>query len=315
MRNSEKKDNSGTFFKNIVKFKRMNGSTTGKIKGKSTALLLIATAVVTVIFGTCVFALGNYNRNNKSLPTENGVLTTDNVTETTQSSETTEETTSNTEPTDSEVVFKEVDNDYFDNAVFIGDSISYGLSLYVTEKRAAGEEVLGNAQFLTSGSLSYANALWDVSDSSVHPTYNGEKMKLEDAVAQIKPDKIYILLGTNDVAIYGVEGTISNADQQINRLLEASPGAKIIIQSTTPKYISESNADDDLNNEKIDQLDVAMKAFAEEKGYVYLDIASQFKDENGGLASEYCSDQEGMGIHFTPAAYDIWIDYLYKHGV
>ena len=85
MRNSEKKDNSGTFFKNIVKFKRMNGSTTGKIKGKSTALLLIATAVVTVIFGTCVFALGNYNRNNKSLPTENGV-TWETITEITSHS-------------------------------------------------------------------------------------------------------------------------------------------------------------------------------------------------------------------------------------
>lgn len=315
MRNSDKRDNSGTFFKNIIKYKRINGSTTGKIKGKSTVLWLIVTALVTVAFGTCVFALGNYNRNNKSLPTENGVLTTDNVSETKQPSETEDESASETEEVPSDVVFKEVDNDYFDNAVFIGDSISYGLNLYVTEKRAAGEDVLGNAQFLTSGSLSYANALWDVSDSSVHPTYNGEKMKLEDAVAQIKPDKIYILLGTNDVALYGVDATISNADEQIKRLLEASPGAKIIIQSTTPKYISESNANDDLNNEKIDQLNVAMKAFAEDKGYIYLDIATQFKDENGGLASEYCSDQENMGIHFSRTAYDMWIDYLYKHGV
>ncbi len=70
--------------------------------------------------------------------------------------------------------------------------------------------------------MSFGNSLRDVSDESVHPTYNGEKMKLEDAVGQIQPDKIYILLGTNDVALYGVEATIANADEAINRMLAAS---------------------------------------------------------------------------------------------
>lgn len=311
--NKDNRDKKGTFFKNIVKYKRLNGATTGKMKGKRTAFWLIVTALVTVVFGTCVFALGNYNRENMDLPTEPGMFGTDGTNESTENITT--ESSENPNVPGTQVEFKKVDDDYFNNSVFIGDSISYGLNLYVMEKRAEGENVFGTAQFLTSGSLSFANALWDVSDESVHPTYNGEKMKLETAVAQIKPDKIYILLGTNDVAMYGVEATISNADAQISRLLEASSGSRIIIQSVTPKYISETNADDDLNNGEIDQLNEALKAFAEEKGYVYLDIASQFKDSNGGLAADYCSDKEDMGIHFTNAAYEMWIDYLYSHGV
>ena len=241
--------------------------------------------------------------------------TSEEVTETQE--ETTEEAEKVSVSEESPVTYEytQVDDSYFNDAVFIGDSISYGFELYVTKKRANGETVLGEAQFLTSGSLSYGNSLWDVSDESVHPTYNGVKMKLEDAIAQIKPGKIYILLGTNDVALYGVEQTIANADTEISRMLEASPGAEIFIMSTTPKYSpAESDVDGALNNADIDALNVAMRNFAVEKGYNFMNIAPLFKDETGGLASDYCSDTEGMGIHFTSAAYDIWLNFLYSYG-
>lgn len=241
--------------------------------------------------------------------------TSEEVTETQE--ETTEEAEKVSVSEESPVTYEytQVDDSYFNDAVFIGDSISYGFELYVTKKRANGETVLGEAQFLTSGSLSYGNSLWDVSDESVHPTYNGVKMKLEDAIAQIKPGKIYILLGTNDVALYGVEQTIANADTEISRMLEASPGAEIFIMSTTPKYSpAESDVDGALNNADIDALNVAMRNFAVEKGYNFMNIAPLFKDETGGLAADYCSDKEGMGIHFTSAAYDIWLNFLYSYG-
>ncbi len=241
--------------------------------------------------------------------------TSEEVTETQE--ETTEEAEKVSVSEESPVTYEytQVDDSYFNDAVFIGDSISYGFELYVTEKRANGETVLGEAKFLTSGSLSYGNSLWDVSDESVHPTYNGVKMKLEDAIAQIKPGKIFILLGTNDVALYGVEQTIANADTEISRMLEASPGAEIFIMSTTPKYSpAESDVDGALNNADIDALNVAMRNFAVEKGYNFMNIAPLFKDETGGLAADYCSDKEGMGIHFTSAAYDIWLNFLYSYG-
>lgn len=241
--------------------------------------------------------------------------TSEEVTETQE--ETTEKAEEASASEESPVTYEytQVDDSYFNDAVFIGDSISYGFELYVTEKRANGETVLGEAQFLTSGSLSYGNSLWDVSDESVHPTYNGEKMKLEDAIGQIKPGKIFILLGTNDVALYGVEQTVANADTEISRMLEASPGADIFIMSTTPKYSpAESNVDGALNNADIDALNVAMRQFAVEKGYNFMNIAPLFKDETGGLAADYCSDKEGMGIHFTSAAYDIWLNFLYSYG-
>lgn len=309
----DKKNNKGSFFKNIIKYKRLNGETTGNIKSKSSVFWLLVTAAVVAVFGTCVFALGNYNRHAMDIPTEPGMFGTDVENSTAaENSQNTADTSEAVTDIDDGTTITRVNDEYFDNSVFIGDSISYGLELYVTEKRAEGENLLGKAQFLTSGSLGYSNSLWDVSDQSVHPTYRGEKMKLETAIGMIKPDKIYILLGTNDVAMYGVEQTVKNADEAISRMLAESPDSEIIIQSATPKYISEETAND-LDNGDLDQLNEALKAFAEEKNYVFLDIAQQFKDENGNLAPDYCSDKENMGIHFTSMAYDMWIEYLYTH--
>ena len=36
-------------------------------------------------------------------------------------------------------------------------------------------------------------------------------------------------------------------------------------------------------------------------------------DENGYLRQDYCSDADGMGIHFTNAGCAAWVDYLFTH--
>ena len=128
-----------------------------------------------------------------------------------------------------------VDPSYFDDAVFIGDSVSNKLRLYVTAQRKTDASYLGKAQFLTAGSLGSHNALWDVSrKDSVHPAYEGNKSLLEDSVAAMGAKKVYIMLGMNDIGLYGVEDSITSMETLIQRILEKSPDAKIYIQSATP---------------------------------------------------------------------------------
>ena len=55
-------------------------------------------------------------------------------------------------------------------------------------------EYFGEGQFLTSGSLGSGNALWEVSDKSVHPAFQGEKMLLEESVPLTGAKKIYMML-------------------------------------------------------------------------------------------------------------------------
>ena len=72
---------------------------------------------------------------------------------------------------------KPVNGMFFDDAVFVGDSVSLKLNYYVSDQRSYGD-CLGKAKFLTSGSLGSAMALEAVSSESLHPTYQGQKLRL-----------------------------------------------------------------------------------------------------------------------------------------
>ena len=167
---------------------------------------------------------------------------------------------------------------------------------------------MGNAQFLTSGSLGSANALWAVSRESVHPTYQGTKMLLEDSVPKTGAKKIYIMLGMNDVGMYGVDDSVKNMHTLLQRIKSAVPEAEFYVQSATPMVQGAELKS--LNNKSLASYDDQLNSLCQENGYHFVDVASVMRDENGFLPREYCSDPDDMGIHFTDKACQIWINYL-----
>ena len=197
---------------------------------------------------------------------------------------------------------------WFDDAVFIGDSVSLKLKNYVTKQRQSDPNFMGGAQFLTSGSLGSANALWEVSEKSVHPNFQGEKMLLEESVPLTGAKKIYIMLGTNDIAVYGIDSSVENMSALLDRILAATPDAAVYVQSATP--ICEGAEKKQLNNDNLEIYNEKLAQLCQEKGYTFVNVASVLRDENGFLPREYCSDPDGMGIHFTDVACELWIDYL-----
>ena len=79
----------------------------------------------------------------------------------------------------------EVESSWFDDAVFVGDSVTLKLSYY------ADNGSLGKAEFLCAGSLGYGAALQDIdADGNVHPTYEGEKYTVDDGVQMLGSKKI-----------------------------------------------------------------------------------------------------------------------------
>lgn len=204
----------------------------------------------------------------------------------------------------------EVDAHYFDDAVFIGDSISVMLSYY-----EAANDRLGGAQFLASTSLGSANAMRDVTATSVHPTYQGEKMRLEQSVPLTGAKKMYIMLGMNDL-YFGPQLAADNLTKLVESILEQAPDIEVYIQSMTPvstlgsTYNTNST---DYNAVKIKQYNDILAGICREKGWYYINVASVFADENGYLISDYCSDLNGMGIHFTMTGCKYWVDYLLTH--
>lgn len=199
---------------------------------------------------------------------------------------------------------------HFDDAVFIGDSISLKLYHYVKKQRQEDSKFMGEAQFLVAGSLGSGNALWKVSDESVHPSYKGEKMLVENAVKKTKAKKVYIMLGINDVTLYGIDGSVANMDELIGRILKKSPKAEIYVQSATPRIAGVTSKP---TNQMLFEYDLKLYELCVERGWNYVDVASVMRDENGYLPDAYCSDAPTMGMHFTDEACQVWVDYLLTH--
>ena len=221
---------------------------------------------------------------------------------------------SSTEPASSEESSQPagtpVDGSWFDDAVFIGDSVTLKLSYYCED-----HDDLGKAEFLCAGSLGYTNALWDLDhEDNVHPTYNGEKVTVDEGAKMLGSKKILIMLGMNDIGLYGIDGATSSMIELTDKIAEKCPDATIYIQSVTPMVAGNSLGD--LNNENIYLFDDKLKEVCAEKGYRYLDVASAVSDEDGNLIYEYCGDPpsddnpDAMGLHFTNEGCQKWAEYL-----
>ena len=188
---------------------------------------------------------------------------------------------------------------FFDDAAFIGDSISLKLQYYQAEFG-----LFGNATFLTAGSYAVRHAV----AGSMFLTYRGQEMAPEDALAACGAKKVFILLGMNDIALAGIDKTIENWGILVERIRQKNPGIVIYIQSGTPIYIGGEKGK--LNNPHMDQYNERLKVFAAENGCHYVDIASALKDSNGGLRAAYCSDKY---VHLTYAGCDAWTAVLREY--
>ena len=192
--------------------------------------------------------------------------------------------------------WENVDAAFFDDAVFVGDSVSLKLSYYAN---SSGR--LGKAKFLVQGSYGAANAV----SNKLLMSWQGKKMDLESAVEATGAKKLFIMLGMNDIAIYGVDKTINNWRTMLDRILEKSPDIEIYIQSMTPIWTGGEKGG--LNNKRADQFNQALESFALENGYTYIDVASYMKDSTGGLAAKYCSDNY---VHITTEGAKAWVNVL-----
>lgn len=182
------------------------------------------------------------------------------------------------------------DYSYFKDAVFIGDSITEGISHFsITE----------NAGILTTNSISVASAL------KTKVNYKNNKIPLLDAVKSIKPPKVYILLGGNDLSWMNESSFESHYSQILDALKAALPDAAIYVQSVFP-VTANYESSHKLTNVKIDAANKALKTISEQKGVKYLDVASVFRDSSGKMALGNTSD----GYNIRRSAYTKWLNYL-----
>ncbi len=198
--------------------------------------------------------------------------------------------------------------EWFDSAVFVGDSVTLKLDYYCQEN----PEALGKASFYCAGSLGYTNALWALDNpEAVHPFYEGSNHLVEDCVEITGKKNIFIMLGMNDIGLYGTDGAMNSCKQVVAKILEKAPDAHIYLQTVTPMI--ESAQLESFNNTLVKEFNGKLKAYCDEKGYRYLDVYSALADDKGNLPKELCSDPDNMGLHFNDTSCQMWVDYLKKN--
>jgi lysophospholipase L1-like esterase len=130
-------------------------------------------------------------------------------------------------------------------------------------------------------------------------------MSIEDAVAATGAKKVFIMLGMNDIALYGIDATMEYWVTLLSRIRQKCPDVQIYIQSMSPIWTGgEVGA---LRNENADRYNQRLQTFAAQQGCGYIDVASYLKDSTGGLATRFCSDNY---VHLTYAATERWVQVL-----
>ena len=189
-----------------------------------------------------------------------------------------------------------VQDTYFDDVVFLGDSRTDGLRLYSGIK---------NGIFLCSTGATVES----VFNKSVE-TVVGE-MPLLDALALLDCGKIYIMLGINELGWNGTETFRTQSTELIRRIQTDHPDAEIVIQSILPVSAKKDDEGRYVNNGRIDEYNQVWMDLAEELDVAYLNVAEGVAGEDGLLPSDLCYD----GVHLNKAGCRLWLDYLRTHAV
>ena len=227
-----------------------------------------------------------------TMATTEAVQTTESLlsTEQTQTTETTQPET--TEPETLE--FQTVTEDYFDDALFIGDSRTQGLQLYST---------LDNATFYAATSMS----IFGIMDST--ETVDGVT-GIRNLLQSKQFGKIYIMFGINEAG-YDTDAFVERYGQVVEEIRGYQPDAIIYVQGIMYVTAAKAAAEPVFSNDNIRKKNEGLKDLANGEDIFYLEVNDNLNDGQGNLPEEYTGD----GVHLKASYYSLWRDYLLEHAI
>lgn len=187
----------------------------------------------------------------------------------------------------------ESEEEFFSNALFIGDSRSVGLLEY------AGLE---GADFFASSGMNVF-CLWE-KEISVPGV---GKHTLEELLKQKSYDTIFLMTGINELG-YERAGIVKRYTETVQEIGGLQPQAALYLCANLHVTKERSQEDAIYNNENIDWLNGEIEALAG-RGYgTYLDVNPLFDDEEGALRADYSGDD----THPYGKYYQEWGRWLYE---
>lgn len=211
------------------------------------------------------------------------------------------EEASETEETGQEAEWQlgRVEEEYFDDALFIGDSRTQGLYEYGGFSE--------NVTFYCKTSLT----VYDLFKKNKAFIKEGDrKLTLEEALTEHTFGKIYLMIGINEMGTGTPESFFEEYARTVYRIRQLQPDAVIFLQAIMRVGARKNASDPVFNNMNIAIRNVEIETLADDRSIFYLDVNEVFSDENGNLFEGWSNDQ----IHLKAKYYAVWKEYLLNHG-
>ncbi|MEA4911663.1 MAG: SGNH/GDSL hydrolase family protein [Oscillospiraceae bacterium] len=185
---------------------------------------------------------------------------------------------------------------YLNETLFIGDSNTARLSMYgyLTLDNVIGIESMGVEDVVGSKCVYFKGY-----DNPV---------TIPEAVAMMKPRRIIINFGTNDIMTNDVDEFIGDYKTALAAIQKAYGYSDIIISAIPPLGSNRSNQK--LTMEIVDEYNLALLDFAKENGLTFLNISETLKGSDGWMRSDYVIED---GIHMSRTALEALLRYVRTH--
>lgn len=190
-----------------------------------------------------------------------------------------------------------IDDSYFQDAVFIGDSRMEGF------RNFSG---ITKGSFLTAVGMELNN----IYSTPQIPTAKGTVLVM-DALKNINFTKVYMMLGTNELGAYDMNAMIESYKKVLNDVKTCASTTEPTIYVYSVPYVEEAlvTTGDYVNNTNVDIVNELILQMCFEEGYHYVNLNEIMSDGNHSLISGASED----GIHLNQTYCDKWLKYTKTH--
>lgn len=197
---------------------------------------------------------------------------------------------------------------FYDDALFVGDSVIRLLRNYVVAEREKDPSFFRDARFYSAYSYQLGTAAirW-TNGNRVNIQYRGMDVSLAELADYLKPGKLFILAGLNDRIAKYIERGMGYVEKIVELIRKVSPDTEIYFISITPCTAKENSKG---YQDCINDYNAALEQKCLELNVNYIDVATDLKNENGVMDNSISSDGE---YHLNTAGNALFVQSLLKY--
>ena len=128
-------------------------------------------------------------------------------------------------------------------------------------------------------------------------------------IAERKPIKVFLMIGTNDLARnISIDSILKNILFAVSYLKQETPSTKLYVQSILPvNNVYGKFGGHTSKGESIKKINDRLKELATANHYTYIDLHTPFSDDDGKFKANLTND----GLHLNGEAYLLWKHLVY----